>query len=61
MKDIRTLCQQCINDYRNAGYRVYLSKKPKEPCDKCGQMGYICEVKRGGGRGSYRQNRGLLR
>lgn len=24
-------------------------KKNREPCDKCGTMGYICNVKRGGG------------
>ena len=50
MKDIRALCQKCINDYRKARYEVFpFMNKDREPCDKCGRMGYICNVKRGGG------------
>lgn len=49
MKEIRVLCQKCINDYRKAGYKVFPDiTKNKEPCDKCNRMGYICNIKRGG-------------
>lgn len=60
MKDIRVLCQRCINDYRDAGYRIYIMRKPKDRCDKCGRIGFVCELKRGDGRGSYGQNRNIL-
>ena len=49
MKDIRALCQRCINDYREAGFKIFpYTKTDKESCDKCGRLGFVCNVKRGG-------------
>jgi len=59
MREQRTLCWRCANDYKEAGYNLErdYSVKTKEPCDKCGRMGwtyknvskekeeYICQVK----------------
>ena len=45
MKDVRVLCQQCINDYRDAGYKVYVLRTQRERCDKCNRSGVVCEIK----------------
>lgn len=44
-KDIRTLCTQCANDMKNAGYKLYKLDKPKVRCDKCIRIGFTFEVK----------------
>ena len=45
MKDIRVLCQRCIDDYRDAGYKVYVLSTVRERCDKCDRGGFECEIK----------------
>jgi len=42
MTEQRVLCWRCANDYKEAGYnpkRDY-TVKTKEPCDKCGRIGW---------------------
>ncbi|MBO5060250.1 MAG: hypothetical protein J6C82_04985 [Clostridia bacterium] len=50
VKERRTLCGRCMNDYKTAGYRVYIMSYIREPYDKCGRMGFDCKIKRGGER-----------
>lgn len=46
--DKRTLCYRCYQEYIIAGYilkRDY-TVKDKEPCDKCGRMGWTYIIRR---------------
>ncbi len=42
MKEERTLCHRCANDYRDAGYEVKrdYTVTVKDTCDICGRYGW---------------------
>lgn len=47
MRDIRTLCYRCQQDYISAGYSVIRTKNRfKEPCDICGKYGHEIILRR---------------
>lgn len=43
MKEQRTLCHSCVQDYEEAGYCVKpdYSTQYKDRCDICGRMGWV--------------------
>lgn len=43
MKEQRTLCHSCVQDYEEAGYYVKpdYSTQYKDRCDICGRMGWV--------------------
>lgn len=47
MCDYRTLCAQCADDYRSAGYVITLCRNQthKQQCDKCDRMGWVYAVR----------------
>jgi hypothetical protein len=54
--DIRVLCYRCKSDYNIAGYKTDQINKVREPCDKCGRLGYtyrIAEVRKRKNRERY--------
>lgn len=54
--NIRVLCHRCKSDYNTAGYKTKQISKLREPCDKCGCLGYtyrIYEIRKRNKRDKY--------
>jgi hypothetical protein len=59
MKEPICLCRRCADDYRYAGYKLIpdYSVTEKEPCEKCGRLGFIYLIERkrdGKGKDGYK-------
>ena len=45
IKDIRTLCYRCADDYITSGFElIKQNKKHKSKCDKCERLGFEYEI-----------------
>ena len=51
MEDIRVLCRECADTYRNIGYRLIRVGDFKDECNICTRLGFEYKLKKTKARG----------